>query len=444
MSNLFEDFKPISLATWTDQIVKDLKGKDVSTLYFNDPIEEIDYKAFYHSDDASIPNSKPGSFPATRGSKTSNNDWTNAAYIKVDNAAEANKHALKVLMQGADMIFFESSKVFDWTVVLNEVELNYIKAQFKVSSVKEALTILEIAGEATNNIAFCFDALDVSDAIDLLPAMRNNQVSSFVVNGFGVQKCGATSWQELAFALATGHEALVQIMKQGFEIDEAAAMIHFHIGVGSNYFNEIAKFRSLRMLWSKIIEAYHPKHDCSLNCAITAIIGHSNKSLKDPYTNLLRQTTEVMSASNGADAILVLPYDLYSSKGASELASRMALNISLILKEESYFHHVLDPSGGSYTIEHLTSEVAKKAWETFQTIESKGGISQSAVLNELKQEILKKKSLRESKIADGSNTLIGVNKFPDSKEHDVTWETVPGYLGMDAMQVDSINKTETV
>lgn len=443
MSNLFEAFKPVSLETWTDQIIKDLKGKDVSTLYFNDPIEEIDFKAFYHEEDASIPNTKPGSFPATRGSKTINNDWANGAYIKIEDSKEANRKALKVLMQGADMIFFEAVQECDWALVLADLQLEYIKVQFKVSSVKEALLLLDLAGKARNNIAFCFDALAISEVSGLLPELKSNQVSSFVVNGFGVQKCGATSWQELAFSLATGHDALVHLMNEGFDIDEAAALIHFHIGVGSNYFNEIGKIRALRMLWSKLIKAYEPRHDCSLNCQITAVIGHSNKSLQDPYTNLLRQTTEVMSASNGADTILVLPYDLYSSTGASELSSRMALNISLILKEESYFNEVIDPSGGSYSVEHLTKEIGKKAWETFQNIESKGGISQIAVLDELKQQITAKKKLRETMIADGSQTLIGVNKFPDSKEHDATWKTVPGYLGMEPILVDSIKKTQT-
>ena len=185
-------------------------------------------------------------------------------------------------------------------------------------------------------------------------------------------------------------------MDRGLTIDEAAACLHFNVGVGSNYFYEIAKIRAIRILWSKIIETYGVSHACSYNTRITGIVGFTNKSLKDPYTNLLRQTTEAMSlAFAGVHAICVLPYDQASEKGATSLSTRMAVNIPLILQEESYLDKVIDPLSGSYTIEYLTNEIAEKAWNSFQEIENEGGIGAENAQNSLKTTISEKAQLRK-------------------------------------------------
>lgn len=442
MEKLFEEFNPVNLETWTNQIVKDLKGKDLDILDFNDPIEEIDYRAFYNEEGFSTQDLNPGAFPGTRGTKTINNEWNNGIYIHVKNESSANKEALKALMQGADMIFFHADRQVDWKIVLNEIKLEFIKIQFKVSSLEEARTILSIAGNSVQNISFCFDALEMDSHTELINDLKGQQIASFLVNGFGVQQCGATTWQEIAFCLSTGHETLQKLLEEGLTIDQAAATIHFHVGIGANYFNEIAKLRALQMLWSKVIDAYKPEHNCSLNCQITSIIGFTNKSLKDPYTNLLRQTTETMSATNGSDSIVVLPYDLHCANGASELAKRMALNISLILKEESYLNMVADPTGGSYSLERLTDSMARKAWEYFQKMESEGGISNFA--EQFKSDVTTKRELRSEMIASGSSTLIGVNKYKDPEEKNTTWNNIPGYLGMETFVAELIEKTNVV
>jgi len=445
MDNLFHDFPSVSAEEWKAKILKDLKGKELSVLNFHDAIEEIDFRAFYHSEDRTSSGLTPGAFPSTRGSKTKNNDWNNGALIEVSDEKKANEQALDLLMNGADMLLFDGSRnTPNWTKVLNGIELQHIQSQFKLSSAKQALEIREIAGSAKNQIAFCFDALTTQVDTVLKKAMTETQTTTYLVNGFGVQQCGATSWQEIAFCLSTGHEMLVKLLNHGFNCDEAAAQIHFHVGIGANYFNEIAKLRALRTLWSKIVKAYQPEHNCSLNCQITAIIGHTNKSLKDPYTNLLRQTTEVMSAASSADSVIVLPYDFYSVDGPSALASRMALNISLLLKEESYLHHVIDAVGGSYSIEALTNEIGKKAWEEFQGLEKEGGIHQESVLQDFRAKVNAKREQRKNAVQSGEITLIGVNKYPDPNEKKSQWQEVPGYMGMDAFVADLIEKTETV
>ena len=137
-------------------------------------------------------------------------------------------------------------------------------------------------------------------------------------------------------------------MKQGLSIDQAAACVHFYFGISNNYFVESTKFKVFKALWTQIVSAYKPKNYCSNNVMITAVTGFVNKSLKDPYTNLLRQTTEAMSAINGGiDHLIILPYDLNSTNGSTDLSERMALNLSLI-KRRKLLDSVISPTNGAY------------------------------------------------------------------------------------------------
>jgi len=445
MSNFFKAFEKSSLTEWKDQIIKDLKGKEHSVLEFNDPIEELNYKAYYHQDEIKSSNELPGNYPFKRGLKTSENNWLNGTFILIDDEASANSEALECLMKGADLLVFKTEKTnCDWDKVLSNVKFEYTKVQFDVPTASDYKAIKKIVAQHINNISFNFDLFSSDNGIDLFNEVseqtRESQHPVFLVNGFGVQQLGATTWQEIAFSLNVGHEYLLKLMSAGYSIDEASALVHFHIGVGNNYFYEIAKFRALRQLWSKIIEEYNPEHKCTYNCNITAVIGHTNKSLRDPYTNLLRQTTETMSATNGADAILVLPYDLYSTKGSSDIAKRMAINISLILKEESYLDKVIDPSGGSYSVEQLTNLIAEKAWISFQSIEANGGLFETSAIETFKDGIKTKRSERIEAFQSGKITGIGMNKYPDPGEKPADWQNRKSYLGIDPIMFDMESK----
>jgi methylmalonyl-CoA mutase len=156
--------------------------------------------------------------------------------------------------------------------------------------------------------------------------------------------------------------------------------------------------------------------------------------LKDPYTNLLRQTTEAMSAiTGGTDAIVVKPYDLYSTSGPSELSERMALNISNILKEESYFDAVIDPLGGSYSIESSTTEIARKAWSKFQDLEQlEGGVKSKTFISEISE----KSALRIKGIQDKSIVLIGINTFENPEEIKNEWTPMHTYLGLPSLVLE--------
>ena len=231
-------------------------------------------------------------------------------------------------------------------------------------------------------------------------------------------------------------------MTLGYTVDQASACISFNLGVGANYFFETSKFRALKQLWAKVINAYEPEHNCSHNCDITAVVGHLNKSLKDPYTNLLRQTTEAMSAINGgAVALVIKPYDVYSKNGSTELSERMALNISSILKEESYFDSVLDPLGGSYSIESSTDAIARKAWSKFQELEQKeAGVKSESFITE----ISKKAAMRIKAVQDKTTLLIGINQFENPEVVDNDWTETQSYLGLPSLILEQVLTSEAV
>jgi methylmalonyl-CoA mutase len=450
MSNYFTEFQKVSKTDWEAKIVADLKGKNQDTLRIKDVIEEIDLSGYQHIEDIVHESEIPGNFPYSRGMNKADNSWNNGVLIEIEDEIIANKKALKSLNSGADLLVFKAIKSkTNWKVVLDQIEFEHIKTQFIVRSPDELNELKNTAKLERNEIGFNIDFLEEqwSDASfqKVANLFKDKQQQFCSINGFKLQQSGATTWQEVAFSLSAGHEYLVKLMQMGFTIDQAAGCISFKIGIGSNYLYEIAKIRSLKKLWSKIVNAYSPEHGCSHNCPITAVIGHMNKSLNDPYTNVLRQTTEVMSAVNaGVDGVVVLPYDLLSCNGPSELAERLALNISSILKQESYLDKVIDPIGGSYSLEKLTEFIGEKSWGAFKILDAGGGVFDKQVLNNLLAEIVSKRSQRIKQFSEGNSILIGINKYRVGDKADKKWEEANVYLGMKQLIFEIEHKTTAV
>lgn len=447
MNNLFKEFKHVSKSEWKDKIIKDLKGKGHDLLEFHDPVEGISFNAYYHQEDLINKNDIPGNYPFERGFNRPLNKWNNTVFVNFQDDDFANQHALKLLMSGADAIWFSANKEkTDWKKVLDEIQLDCISTQFDVHTVHEYREISLLFEEfGPSDVMYNFDAHELYENKyfdELSERLKEKQQRVILVNGFGIQQAGASSSEEIAFCLSMGHQIIADLMDKGLSIDDAAACIHFHIGVGSNYFLEIVKVKALKELWAKIIKAYNPEHECSYNMTITGIVGHMNKSLADPYTNLLRQTTETLSALNGGvDHICVLPYDMYAANGSSELAARMAMNIPLILKEESYIDKVIDPTAGSYSMDHLYDVLGRKAWSLFQELESLGGIRNDNALNSLKDSILTSRNKRTELVLNGDSTLIGINKYSNPDESVQEWLSPEAYLEIEPLILELEYKT---
>ncbi|MGC8761226.1 MAG: methylmalonyl-CoA mutase family protein [Bryobacteraceae bacterium] len=213
-----------------------------------------------------------------------------------------------------------------------------------------------------------------------------------VVNGAVHHENGATAVQELAFTLAEASDRLA----------EGSPVSGLAFGIGSIYFMEIAKLRAARLLYARVAEAYGRDPETRIH-AVTAL---SNKSIYDPWTNLLRSTTEALSAVlAGADSLHVQ---------AAGYPARLARNIQLILKEEAHLDRVADPAGGSWFIEALTASLAAEAWKLFQQVESMGGYARARQF--VNSCIAAAREAKEKEFASRRRVLVGVNNYPDLGE----------------------------
>lgn len=236
------------------------------------------------------------------------------------------------------------------------------------------------------------------------------------VNGSLFNNCGANATQELAFSLAAAHEYVVKLMEQGLTVDQAAASIKFNMSVSANYFLEIAKFRAGRMLWANITKPYNPTRGCAMKMRVHATTSLWNTTAYDPYVNMLRGTTEAMSAAiAGVDSIEVLPFNA-AYEAPTEFSSRIARNAQLLLKEESHLDAVVDPSAGSYYVESLTAKIAEAAWELFKTVEEKGGYIAALKAGFVQEQIAQSAAKRDKNIATRREILLGTNQYPNFTE----------------------------
>lgn len=238
---------------------------------------------------------------------------------------------------------------------------------------------------------------------------------TLAANGMVYSDAGANAAQEIAFLIATAVETLREMEKRGLSVDEVAPRIRFTTSVGNRFFTEIAKFRALRTLWAKIVKAAGGNDEA---CKITmhARTARINKTLFDPYVNMLRTTTEAFSAvMGGVDSIHVAPFD--EPYGLpSEIGRRIARNTQTILSEESNFTKVVDPAGGSWFVENHTRELEEKAWEIFQKIEADGGILAALKAGKVQAMIAETAAARRKKIATRKQVIVGTNKYANSTE----------------------------
>jgi methylmalonyl-CoA mutase len=218
---------------------------------------------------------------------------------------------------------------------------------------------------------------------------------------------GAHAVQELAWALAAGVERLSE-RPAGQSLDDAALSIEFVFAAGSEYFVEIAKFRAARLLWARAVAAFQPVSPAACLMCLSVRTARLNKSIFDPYTNLLRATTEALSAViGGCDRLQVEAFGF---------GAHLADNVHHVLREEAHLGEVADPAGGSYYIETLTDALAQAAWTLFQRIETAGGYRAAVESGVLSKALAETRAAREKAVSSRRRTLVGVNNYPDLKE----------------------------
>ncbi|BAO56492.1 methylmalonyl-CoA mutase subunit beta [Nonlabens marinus] len=422
--HLFDEFQPVSEAAWKQKIQMDLKGADYNQTLVTATAESINIKPIYHADSApvmDIPN---------RG--TSNNDWYISQKIYCGNARAANKKALNALNRGAEGILLDIPNAdIDLTVLLKDlpeeglqvhprfIDLEFLKKLhgFRPKAYVHLDPIHQLAAQGN---WFKNQEQDLKSYSEFLTTF-NGYFSNITINTSTYEKAGATTTQELAYYAAHLNEYLNHYCDTGKEHDKdiytafakANKRINIDTTIGSNYFMEIAKYRAYRILTKTLGKAYGIDN---LGCYITATPSLRNKSLLDYNVNLLRTTTECMSAVlGGADTVHNLPYDAFFNK-ENEFGDRIARNQLLILKEEAYLNKVANAADGTYYINSLTKELSEKALELLKTIENGGGLIQSLFEGTIQRKIKESDAAERELLKKGGKTLVGVNKFPNAEQ----------------------------
>jgi methylmalonyl-CoA mutase len=260
------------------------------------------------------------------------------------------------------------------------------------------------------------DAIYTQMAEMLRLTMDYPKVRVIGVHGTYFRSAGSKFVQELAFSLSQANDYLAEMDELGIPADVTAPKIAFNFAIGSNYFLELAKLRAARMLWSRIVESYEITDPNKAKMYVHAETSMWNKTVYDPHVNMLRSTTEAMSAVlGGVNSLTVHPFNA-TYKEADEFSERLARNKQIILKEEAHFDKVVDPGGGSYYIEKLTDSIAAEAWKLFQEIEKRGGYTDAFLEGFIQNEIASSAQMRDENIALRKEILLGINQFPDYNE----------------------------
>ncbi len=421
MSLDFKEFLADTPESWKARILKELKGKPYESLVWNHP-------EGFNIEPNHTPTIKnegfPGEFPYLRGVKTESNNWEIAQFIASDEEAKMNKRALTALEGGAEGLVISLDESKDLSKVLKGVHLNYIglhfTGDFSTNNYSQLKKLVSDAGLKANEIKGSLElhlydkklrlkkdkvdlALELSSSF---PGFKSVKVRGDIFNDYG-----AMASTELACALSIGHESLIELMNAGMSIDNASATVNFSLSTGSSYFTELAKYRVFRQLWSLIVNKYQPEHNCSRACYIQSFTSSWNKSVLDEENNLLRTTTECMSAVlGGADSVCVFPFN-FLTKESSNSGMRYARNIQHLLKSESFIHQTIDPAGGSYYIENLTEKLREKTWNLFCDFESEGGIIPMQRSGKLMNLIMADNNAQKEALKNESKTMVGVNKY---------------------------------
>ncbi|MDE6556034.1 MAG: acyl-CoA mutase large subunit family protein, partial [Duncaniella sp.] len=438
---LFEQFPPVSTEEWKAKVEADVKGAPFDKKLVWRTNEGFNVQPMYRREDIAdfkTTNSLPGEFPYVRGTHDSN-DWLTRQEIVATETAEANAVAVDVLTKGVTSLGFkvEDPSVENLKALLKGIDLAKVEVNF-TCCVKKALTLAEslvailkeegvekkFRGSIDFNpfrrplrkgVAFEPEALvemakAILEAVKEVPSLKVLSVNSFMLSD-----AGAYIYQELGYALSWGASWMTLLTDAGVDATEVAKRIKFNMGVGSNFFMELAKFRAARMLWAQIVAQYGvDKADCKMEAH--AITSRFNQTLYDAHVNLLRSQTEAMSAAlAGVDSITVTPFDV-PYKTPDEFSERIARNQQFLLKEESHLDKVVDPAGGSYYVETLTVALAAQAWALFLEVEDKGGFLALCNDGSIAKAIRESAEKRHTDVARRKEILLGTNQYPNINE----------------------------
>jgi len=414
---LFNDFEKVTSKQWKNQIQYELKGADYNDTLVWESLEGIKVKPFYHNDEDAV----------TTGVSTQVTNFSIVQEIYVFDTKKSIAKANELLKRGAESIrFIIPSKEINVVNIINQLQQQpkavYLQLLFLDADVVEQINteaaklqfevsvLIDPIHQLTFDGNFYKDGTSDFETLNKINQKANN-INWLTVKATTYQNAGANMVQQIAYTLAHTNEYLNRI--ENFDKN-----ITVEVAVGGNYFFEIAKLRALRLSLNALAEAY----SSNITFHILAKPTHRNKTIYDYNVNMLRTTTECMSAVlGGADAVENIAYDAIYHK-TNEFGDRISRNQLLILKEESYFDKVNNPADGAYYIESLTQQLAEKGLELFKDIEKNGGLISQLIEGTIQRKINESATKEQELFNSGKEVLLGTNKYPnpqDKMSHDL-------------------------
>tara|TARA_R110002049_G_scaffold279949_2_gene459109 strand:- start:5874 stop:7691 length:1818 start_codon:yes stop_codon:yes gene_type:complete len=422
--SLFSDFNPVSKEEWMEKVTVDLKGEDFNKKLVWKNLSGIDIAPFYNAEDTShhLPNTG-----------TNAQDLINYRNIPVQSAESANTLALKAIEEGITGLLFDVKGKLSINQLLKEINLNNIAVSFilsenEVDLASDFFAFAEQNVTDAKNLKGYFDLQIISnylttatvdkkkfeiDATLVRLAEAYPNYKAITISGTTYLNAGANQVQEVAYTLNALVFLIENYLDKDISVETIFNNLHIQLAIGSEYFVEIGKFRAFNSLLHEVAKKLGVEQ---FKHALTAQTAVWNKSVTDAHTNLLRATTEAMSATLGnVDGILIDVYDKTFNE-PSDFSSRIAGNILTILKEESYFSKVDNPVDGAYYIEEVSSKMAEKALGLFKDIEAQGGFYKAFEDEVIQQQIAEIRQLKIKLIGQRRLPMVGVNKYPNLME----------------------------
>lgn len=418
LDKMFKDFDKQTPQSWKEKIITDLKGGDYNELLIWNSDEDISIDPFYTKQNRS----------ASTGLTFNNSDWEIVEFLKISDEKENNKQLLHVLNWGATALNVDisSKEEINFDVLFKDIALDCIGLILtcNTNQFKHVEALLEYINDKYDlsaiNFRLNFDGFysfyktgtlsdTLSEELTFLNTLQQTYSSPnirlFSIDLRYLQNAGAKINQQLAYTLSIAQ----------YYVDTLGKQVLPHIAIytahASNFFFETAKLRALRKLWKFYTSCY----SVDSTCWIYAENSLRNKTVFDPYVNMLRTGSETLSAVvGGSDAVYTMPFDTIY-KQQNEFSSRIARNQQVLIKGESYMDKVADVSNGAYYIEHLTSTFEKNAYALFQDIDANGWLS---YLNQgtLKSELEVAQLDATTNFDEKKKPLLGTNLYPNLEE----------------------------
>ena len=467
---LLEEFPIPAYDKWLDEVSGQLKGAPFEKKLVSETAEGIKIQPMYLEKDVQKLSSQltpPGQYPFIRGNKASGNakeSWAISQLFQYPTAEEFNKIAgidldkgltcLKIVLDDAGKTGSDPDQSTeglvgaggvsivnkdDMAVALNNIDPTAIKMQLEGGIGGYSLLFFLLKNLRDKNGSFSalkggmvFDPLAELAASGSLPsslAMLYERMAELVAitktvtpdfRTIGIDarpygEGGGSAAQELGFAIAAAVTYIKELLQKGLTIDEIASAVHFNYAIGSDFFLEISKLRAARFIWARVISLFGGS-ETSQKAVIHSMTSRYNKTVYDPYVNMLRMTTEAFSAViGGTDAMTVAPFDeLYGLP--DEMSRRNARNLQIILKEECHGNRVIDPAGGSWFIENLTDQLADSAWKIFQEVEKAGGMMAALKSGYVQNSISEIDQQRRKNLGQRKEVAVGTNMYANLEE----------------------------